>query len=224
MISSLVLPCENDVILYNSAEFARSTGGSNSIIGDFSRVRESHLGHHVRIDRNNLLLSVSMGDYSYTGPFDMIFHAEIGKFTSISYGVTIGPPEHNYHRLSTHPMIYDKFYGMFEENADIRNEKFEKPITIGNDVWIGCNATILRGVKIGDGAVVGANSMVNKDVPPYAIVAGCPARIIKYRFDKVVISELLKLQWWSWDIDKIRSNQWLFENELTLQMLQKIKD
>lgn len=218
------LDTDSSLTLYDRAEFTNSKSGNNSLVGDFSRVRNSNLGHHVRIDRNNFLLNVSIDDYSYTGPFDMIFHAEIGKFTSISYGVTIGPPEHNYHRLSTHPMIYDKFYGIFEENGDIRNEKFEKPITIGNEVWIGCNATIRRGVKIGDGAIVGANSMVNKDVPPYAIVAGCPARIIKYRFDRDTINELLKLKWWHWNIEKIQRNQLIFKQNLTLELLRQIQD
>lgn len=212
------------VKIYEKGELTNSTAGTHSIIGEHSRVRNSNLGHHVRIDRNNLLLNVVIGDYSYTGPFDILFHVNIGKFTSISYGVTIGPPEHNYHRMSTHPMIYDSFYEIFDNNL-VRNEKFDKPITIGNDVWIGCNSTILRGVNIGDGAIVGANSLVNKDVPPYAIVAGCPARIINYRFDESIIRKLLKIKWWSWDINKIKNHQWLFKEEhLTIEMLESIQD
>ena len=77
---------------------------------------------------------------------------------------------------------------------------------IGNDVWIGMNAMILSGVKIGDGAVVGAGSVVTKDVEPYAVVAGNPAREIRKRFDDQTISELLKANWWDWDIQKIREN------------------
>lgn len=216
---------QDGVKIYEKGELTNSLAGQHSIIGESSRVRNSQLGHHVRIDRNNLLLNVTMGDYSYTGPFDMLFNVQIGKFSSISYGVTIGPPEHSYHRLSTHPMIYDGFYEIFDKDTLIRNEKFDKSISIGNDVWVGCNATILRGVHIGDGAIVGANSLVNRDVPPYAIVAGCPAKIIRYRFDESVIESLLKQKWWSWDIDKIKRNQWLFtEEQLSVEMLDNIQD
>lgn len=159
-------------------------------------------------------MNVIMGDYSYTGPFDMLFHIKIGKFSSISYGVTIGAPEHKYRLLSTHPFIYDSYYEVLDKNEVVRNDKFDKETEVGNDVWIGCNSTILRGVHIGDGAVVGANSLVNRDVPPYAVVAGCPAKIIKYRFPKETIDKLLSLKWWDWPIEKIRSNISLFTSEL----------
>lgn len=202
------------VSIYGNGELSNSSAGERTIIGDNSRVRHCTLGHHVRIDRNNLLMNVDMGDYSYTGPFDMLFHLRIGKFTSISYGVTIGAPEHNYKLLSTHPFVYDSYYEVFDKNEVVRNDKFDKETEIGNDVWIGCNSTILRGVHIGDGAVVGANSLVNKDVPPYAVIAGCPAKIIKYRFPKETIDKLLTIKWWNWPIEKIRSNKSLFTSEL----------
>jgi virginiamycin A acetyltransferase len=78
-------------------------------------------------------------------------------------------------------------------------------IIVGNDVWIGAKATIMSGVKIGDGAIVGATSTVTKDVPPYAIVAGNPAKIIKYRFTEKQINSLLEISWWNWEEDKIKS-------------------
>lgn len=209
-----MLSLPDSVKLYRLAEVSESVVGEHSIIGDFSRVRNSVLGVRTRIDRNNFLSNVALGDFSYTGPFDMIFHCEIGKFVSISYGVTIGAPEHKYHLLSTHPFIYNKEFCILDEGQLIRNDKFDKPLIIGNDVWIGCNVTILRGVTIGDGAVIGANSLVNKDVPPYAIVAGCPARIIKYRFEEEVIKKIHELRWWNWDIDKIRKNANLFTKEI----------
>ena len=102
---------------------------------------------------------------------------------------------------------------MTEEVATLRDEKFSKPCTIGNDVWIGCNATILRGVKVGDGAVIGANSLVNRDVPPYAIVGGVPARIIRYRFDERVVEQLLRIRWWDWSDEKIRAHIALFQQD-----------
>ena len=201
------------VRLYKEATTDNSTIEQGSIVGDGSRVRQSIVGEYCRIDRQNLLLGVTLGDRSYTGPWNMIFHTKIGKYCSISYGVTIGPPDHNYSRISSHPFIYNPEYGLTEEVATLRDEKFSKPCTIGNDVWIGCNATILRGVKVGDGAVIGANSLVNRDVPPYAIVGGVPARIIRYRFDERVVEQLLRIRWWDWSDEKIRAHIALFQQD-----------
>lgn len=203
-------PNLKNVTLYEKAELKDSIVGSNSYIGEYSRVRRCQLGRYVRIDRQNLVQDSVLGDYAYTGPFDMIFRADIGKFCSISYGVTIGPPEHNYHRLSLHPFIHLSNYGIFNNKEVIPSDKQGKPCKIGNDVWIGCNSTILRGVTIGDGAIVAANALVNKDVPPYAIVGGVPAKIIKYRFSQEIIKRLLELKWWNWTIEEIRKHKSLF--------------
>lgn len=215
-------PNNKDVILYDKAELSDSIVGQHSYIGEFSRVRRCHLGEYVRIDRQNLVQDTLLGDYTYTGPFDMIFRSRIGKFCSISYGVTIGPPEHNHHRLSMHPFIHLSNYSIFNEKEVIPSDKQNKPCVIGNDVWIGCNSTILRGVKIGDGAIVAANALVNKDVPPYAIVGGVPARIIKYRFRPEEIDRLLKLRWWDWSIDKIRKNRKIFMEDINMTSLEAV--
>lgn len=211
-----------DIKLYDHAEFTDSVADSNSYIGEYSRVRRSKLGCYVRIDRQNLIQDSIIGDYAYTGPFDMIFRSNIGKYCSISYGVTIGPPEHNYHRLSMHPFIHLSNYNILGAEEIIVSDKQDKPCNIGNDVWIGCNATILRGVTIGDGAIVAANALVNKDVPPYAIVGGVPAKILKYRFSEVIIAKLLQLKWWNFPIEKIRKNRHLFTEDLTEQSLDQI--
>ncbi|MBR1807885.1 MAG: CatB-related O-acetyltransferase [Paludibacteraceae bacterium] len=145
----------------------------------------------------------------------MMFHCSIGSYCSISYGVTIGPPEHKYNRISTHPFIYDSKFGLAGEDQNIRNEKFANTLEIGNDVWIGCNSTILRGIKIGDGAIIGANAVVTKDVPPYAIVAGVPAKVIKYRFSKEIVTKLLEMKWWKWEDEKIQANLHLFKSNVT---------
>ena len=94
-------------------------------------------------------------------------------------------------------------------------------VIIGNDVWIGESVTIMSGVKIGDGSVIGANSHVVKNVEPYAIYGGNPARLIRYRFPKEVIDKLLQLQWWNWNDDKIRENIHLLCSDDIMQFINK---
>lgn len=211
--------------LYFRAELSNSSIGENSCVGDMSRVRFCQLGDDVRIDRNNFVIRTNFGSHSYTGPFCMVFNADIGKYTSISYGVTIGPPEHDYKLMTTHHFVYGvENAGAGKATQGIRNDKLDKPCQIGNDVWIGCNVTILRGVTIGDGAVIGANSVVTKDVPPYAIVAGCPAKLIKWRFEEKIRLKLEEIKWWNWTEEKINRNFSIFTKPLTIEMLSNIKD
>ncbi len=141
--------------------------------------------------------NVTVGDYSYVvGPGTLIDEAVIGKFCSIARNTIIGPPGHSYDWISTHPFIYSKFYGVVEHDQPL----FQKnPPTIGNDVWIGVNSVILRGVHIGHGAVIAAGSIVTRDVEPYSIVAGVPARHLKYRFPEHVRRALLGMKWWDWN-------------------------
>lgn len=116
---------------------------------------------------------------------------------------------HNYEWVSTYPFyaFYDKwkFNDTHYHNGDIDDAKIPPaPIIIENDVWIATNVTIMENVRIGNGAVVAMESLVTKDVPPYALVGGNPARIIKYRFSKEQIGELLKIAWWNWEDKDIK--------------------
>ena len=121
-----------------------------------------------------------------------------------------------------HPFIHLSNYNILKAEEIIASDKQDKPCIIGNDVWIGCNATILRGVTIGDGAIVAANAFVNKDVPPYAIVGGVPAKVLKYRFSENIITKLLHLKWWDFPIERIRRNHHLFTEPLTEQILTQV--
>lgn len=152
----------------------------------------------------------SYGAYSYGVP-NAISWGEgttysVGKFCSISSDVKLLlGGNHRVDWVSTYP--FSSFSENFPEAALIKGHPATKgSITIGNDVWIGMNVTILSGVTIGDGAVIGTHLIVTKDVPPYAIVAGNPAKIIKYRFDTSTIQALLALQWWNWPLAKIKAN------------------
>ena len=194
--------------------------GDNTVLGDDSFITDSILGVYCSIERRGMVFNSKLGDYSYTGYNTITKYADIGKYCSISWNVSIGGANHNYCRISTHPFSFEKKFGFTNEG---RYTSFSDPLVIGNDVWIGCNSVILRKVKIGDGAVIGASSVVTKDVPPYAIVVGNPAKILKYRFPAVVINKLLEIQWWDWDPNFIKNNISFFQNEpITLSLLENL--
>lgn len=130
-----------------------------------------------------------------------------------------GGIRHNYQKLSTHPFTQLKSFGFIPKNIEEENCK---RIAIGNDVWIGANASVLPGIVIGDGAVIGAGSVVTKNIPPYAIVAGNPAKIIKYRFNEKVIEKMKEWEWWNWPVDVIKDNLDLFSSELSSDICAKI--
>ncbi len=127
----------------------------------------------------------------------------IGRYCSISTQVVIFlGSEHRTDWVSTYPFpIFWKEARHIAGHPSTRGD-----VVIGNDVWIGYNVIIISGVSIGDGAAIGAGSVVTKDVPPYAIVAGNPARLVRYRFDERTIQKLLQIQWWNWPDEKVKEN------------------
>lgn len=134
---------------------------------------------------------------------------KIGKFCSIASGVKIlGGGNHRIQRVTSYPLKYVLLYNMRKRTEDCSVSR--GPTLVGSDVWMGINAIVLSGVTIGDGAVVGAGAVVSKDVPPYAIVAGNPAKLVGYRFSEKQIQDLLLIKWWNWDINKIKDNIDLF--------------
>lgn len=155
---------------------------------------------------NNCIINFSkIGSYSYIGRYCIIQNTTIGKYCSIANDVFIGLGKHPTDLISTSPLFYRKRntlkLQLVEKDFDF--EEYAN-ISIGNDVWIGTRAIIMDGLKIGTGAIIAANSVVTKDVPPYAIVAGVPAKIIKYRFQENKIDELLTSEWWNWSLKEIK--------------------
>jgi acetyltransferase-like isoleucine patch superfamily enzyme len=157
--------------------------------------------------RRYVLSSVEIGDFSFCWARFLIYDAatgnkvRIGKFCSIADSATFLLNAHHIYRNAS---TYSRFFLLPSANLttlDVVNPKGD--IVVNNDVWIGYNATVLEGVTIGNGAVIAAGAVVTKDVPPYAIVGGNPAKVIKYRFDERAITQLLEMQWWDWELRHI---------------------
>ena len=134
--------------------------------------------------------------YSYVGYLCQINNVQIGKYCSIAKSVSIGLGFHPTNFISTSPIFYSPKNPI--SKSFVKEKKFEdfKPSFIGNDVWIGANVVVLDGVKIGDGAIIAANSVVHKDVEPFSIVGGVPIKFIKHRFDNDIVKILLRIRWW----------------------------
>lgn len=194
------------VKLYKDVTVQNSLLSEHASVGDFSKIEASRLSEWVRIDRNNYVYGSEIGRHSYTGSNTKIIRATIGSFTSISWNVSIGGANHDYTRVTTHAFLYNDTDHLRPDGMQPVYDRFEKPCVIGNDVWIGTGAILLRNLTIGDGAVIAAGAVVTGDVPPYAIVAGVPAKIVKYRFPEERIAELQEIRWWDWPDEKIREN------------------
>lgn len=129
----------------------------------------------------------------------------IGAFTSLAPEITITGMNHPLDYVTTSPIVYLEARGFVDQDVPERmNPRKNNRVRIGNDVWIGQNVTILPGVSIGDGAVVGAGSVLTRDIPPYAIVAGNPAQVLRRRFDEETAAKLLEIRWWDWEDRLIR--------------------
>lgn len=160
-------------------------------------VRNSKIDATAVINSGSSVVNSTMGAYSYCSYDCNIINARIGKYCSLANEIIIGGDEHPMEWLSTSPVFQSVKHSGPSKKFARHTLPVAKLTTIGNDVWIADRVIVKQGVTIGDGAVIGAGAVVTKDVPPYAVVAGVPAKIIKYRFDKATIAELQKSQWWN---------------------------
>jgi len=197
----------------------------NNIIGnrvdicETSKIDSSELKYYSRLKDYVEIRSSIIGEYSSVSQFSLVNKSVIGKFCSIGHGCYIGLWEHDTD-VSTHPFpLYPHSGGFVDEYTDYKKDRITT--MIGNDVWIGAGAIVKKGVNIGNGAIIGAGSIVTKDVKPYSIVVGNPAKHLKYRFSEEDVNWLQNIQWWNFNRDILRKiiNKGGFESIDTLKLI-----
>lgn len=174
-------------------------------------VRASRLDRTARVCSGSQLAHSTLGRYSYIGRDCVVIYTSVGQFTSIGDSVTIGG--------AAHPLAFVSMSPVFCRGRNIMGVNFGnhdffpyQQTYVGSDVWIGSNCSIKAGVRVGDGSVIGTGSVVTKDVGPYEIWAGNPARLIRRRFDEQLANALLCIKWWDWPESRIAENGPLFSD------------
>lgn len=166
----------------------------------------SQLGAYTEVGPYNFFENVIFGDYSYTGQFCFLQNVQVGKFANIAAMVRIGPTAHPIERPTLHHFTYRRvMYGLdTKDDEAFLKWRAAQVAAIGHDTWIGHGAVIMPKVTVGNGAVVGSGTIVTKDVEPYAIVVGVPAKPVRKRFSQEIIDKLETIQWWHWSYDTLK--------------------
>lgn len=181
--------------------------GETALIDPTASVRDSELGRYTEVGARTTFIESSLGDYSYIVNDGDVIYSRIAKFCSIAAMVRINPGNHPMWRASQSHFTYraSAYFDDATDDADFFAWRRNHPVKIGNDVWIGHGAVVLPGRTIGDGAVIAAGSVVTKDVAPYDVVAGVPARRVRRRFSETVATRLCELAWWNWSHEALRA-------------------
>jgi phosphonate metabolism protein (transferase hexapeptide repeat family) len=163
-------------------------------------VRNCDLGVFTYVGPRSSLNDTVLGDYGYAVGDNQVTYATIGKFCNIATGVRINPSNHPWWRPTLHHFTYrSASYGFhLPDDEEIFDWRSKDRVVIGPDVWLGHNSVVMPGVTIGAGAGIGSSAVVTKDVPPFTIVVGVPAKVLRPRFDEATIDRLMRTAWWDW--------------------------
>ena len=180
----------------------------HTVIDPSVRMRETQIGAQCEVLAETYIEDSELGDFSYLGEHCCVADAQIGRFTAIANHVRIGAPNHPMDRASQHRFTYCPEYydSQAARDDDFFAARRAERVVIGNDVWIGHGVIVLPGVTVGDGAVLAAGAVVTKDVPPYTIVGGVPAKVIRARFATDIAAQLQAIAWWNWPLEKLMAN------------------
>jgi phosphonate metabolism protein (transferase hexapeptide repeat family) len=181
--------------------------GEAPAIDPSARIFDSTVGAWTEIGPRSVISESSFDDYSYAASDVQIAYAEVGRFCSLAADVRINPVNHPLDRVTQHHCTYRRIAYGFDtvDDAAIFAWRRAARCVIGHDVWIGHGAIIMPGVTVGTGAVVGSGAVVTRDVEPYTVVVGTPARPIRQRFDKRTAAQLLEIAWWNWDHETLQA-------------------
>ncbi len=185
---------------------------------------DSTLGEGVKIFDNVRIGGCHIASFSYIGSNSKLARTTIGPFTSIGADVICGLGSHPIDFVSTYPGFYSKNASGSVWFGNVHDFEDKKNVHIGADVWIGTRAIILDGISVGHGAIIGAAAVVTKNVPPYAVVVGVPAKIIKYRFNKELCEKLTESEWWKLTKEELKNASiYMDDPEHFLEMIKKHK-
>ncbi|HEY3282047.1 MAG TPA: DapH/DapD/GlmU-related protein [Armatimonadota bacterium] len=192
---------------------SRSSLGRDVRVEAGAGVVDSHLGDRVSVASRCSLVKCSLGDYSYVAPETLMREVSTGRFCSIGPRCLVGSAAHPITFVSTSPAFYTVTPPMGGSFADREHFGGAQPVVLGHDVWVGAHVLVRDGVKVGTGAVLAAGAVVVKDVPPYSVVGGVPARLIRMRFAEDRVERLLETRWWEWSTDRLKAAQSFLASE-----------
>lgn len=189
------------------ARVGRSTVGTQSTLEPEVELFNSVLADHVQLQRQASVVDAHIGRFTYIGRQSYLNLVAVGSFCSIGPAALIGLGEHPIDRGTTSPAFYSTRRQCGATFAETDSFVERRPIIIGHDVWLGARVFVRDGVTVGDGAIVAAGAVVTHDVPPFAIVGGTPARLIRMRFSDDVVARLLAVAWWRWPDERLQQAQ-----------------
>ena len=211
------------VKVYARGEVLDSSVGTGSSIGNDAVVTRSRIGSFVSINRRNYINDSIVGDFTYTGQNTMAHFARIGRCCSIAANVDVGGFDHDYSAGTTLPAERLAVVGVERGGMGGGMAEHETLCVIGSDVWLASGVIVLRKASVGCGSVVGAGAVVTKDLPPYSIAVGAPARVVGYRFDEGTVERLLDIAWWDWPLECISGHRDLITRKVDREWLDRME-